>query len=424
VDAAGRQSLIEQLCGIEGRGPGTDAERRAANMLAERLRALGRPVEIEPFFCHPQYALVHAFHAALAVLGSLLAPAIPALGFGLVLVAATSTYLDLNTRFYLVRRLFFRRASQNVVSPGGRPEAPTRLLLVAHYDAARTGWIFSRALRRSERLSERVRLLLGPFRIFFWGGIVPLLPILAARMAGYEPAWLTLVQLLPTVILVAAIFLLVDIALSAVVPGANDNASGVAAVLSAVEELESQPLETLDLWVVLTGSEESLAEGMRSWVRAHRGELDPGRTLVVNVDSVSNGPVGYAVSEGPVITVPLDRGLIERCEALAQAEAGAGGQPAARPLRYALLDDALPAQLRGLSSITIRDAERSPWYHTPGDVPARVDGAVLTKATEFVCALARLIDRELSRDGGGGTEREPAPATPVEAPDAAPGRGW
>ena len=35
--------------------------------------------------------------------------------------------------------LFFRRASQNVVSPGANPEAPARLLLVAHYDAARTG---------------------------------------------------------------------------------------------------------------------------------------------------------------------------------------------------------------------------------------------------------------------------------------------
>ena len=35
-------------------------------------------------------------------------------------------YLDLNGRFYLLRRLFFRRASQNVVSPGAEPEAPAR----------------------------------------------------------------------------------------------------------------------------------------------------------------------------------------------------------------------------------------------------------------------------------------------------------
>jgi hypothetical protein len=422
MDAAGRQSLIEQLCAIEGRGPGTDAERRAANMLAERLRALGRRVEVEPFFCHPQYALVHALHAALAVAGSLVATSVPALGFGLVLVAATSTYLDLNTRFYLARRLFFRRVSQNVVSPGSNPDAPARLVLVAHYDSARTGWIFSRALAQSKRLSERARVLLGPFRIFFWGGIAPLLPILGARMAGYEPVWLALVQLLPTVILVIAIFLLVDIALSQVVPGANDNASGVASVLSAAEELGREPPRNVDLWVLLTGSQESLSEGMRSWVRAHPDELDRSRTLVVNVDSVSHGPVGYEVSEGAIVTVPLDRGLIERCEALASAQAGPSEEPGAMPVSYALLDDALPAQVRGLSSITIRDGERSPWYHTAGDVPERVNAEAVTKATEFVCALVRLIDRELTRSGGD-RAAEPAAAGTIAASHARPDPG-
>jgi hypothetical protein len=423
VDAAGRQSLIEQLCAIEGRGPGTDAERRAANLLAERLRGLGRRVEIEPFFCHPQYALVHALHAAVAVAGSLIATSIPALGFGLVLAAATSTYLDLNTRFYLARRLFFRRVSQNVVSPGSSPDAPARLVLVAHYDAARTGWIFSRALNHARRLSERTRVLLGPFRLFFWAGMAPLLPILAARMTGFEPTWLSLLQLIPTVILVTAIFLLVDIALSQIVPGANDNASGAAAVLSAIEELEREPPQNLDLWVVLTGSQESLSEGMRSWIRAHRNELDPSQTLIVNVDSVSHGPLGYEVSEGAVVTVPLDAALIERCEALANAQAGPGGEPAAQPVKYALLDDALPAQVRGLSSITIRDAERAPWYHTPDDTPERVDGEALRGATEFVCSLVRLIDRELTRSGGG----RPSEVTSAGAGDgshARPDPGW
>ena len=104
--------LIRELCSIEGRGPGTDAERRAANMLGGRLRAIGRDVHLEPTYVHPQYALVHALHAAVAIAGSVLATVEPAIGFGLVLLVATSMYLDLNTRFYLARSLFFRRASQ------------------------------------------------------------------------------------------------------------------------------------------------------------------------------------------------------------------------------------------------------------------------------------------------------------------------
>ncbi len=154
--------VIRELCAFEQRGPGTDAERRAANALATRLRGIGRRAELEPFFSHPQYAVVHLVHAALGIAGSLLAIVQPAVGFALVLFAAASTYLDLNTRLYLVRSLLFRRVSQNVVSPGDRPEAPARLILMAHYDAARTGYIFSRASKRIRRLPQRTRLASAP----------------------------------------------------------------------------------------------------------------------------------------------------------------------------------------------------------------------------------------------------------------------
>src|SRR6476646_9880899 len=101
--------VIRELCSFEGRGPGTDAERRAANMLAGRLRRIGRTAQIEPFFAHPQYAIVHLIHAAMGVAGSILATVQPAAGFTLVFLAAISTYLDLNTRFYLVRSILFHR---------------------------------------------------------------------------------------------------------------------------------------------------------------------------------------------------------------------------------------------------------------------------------------------------------------------------
>src|SRR5919106_4025401 len=118
--------IIRGLCSFEGRLAGTDAERRAANWLAERLRAQGRRAEIEPTYVHPQIGLILAAHCALGFGGSLLAIAEPVAGFAIVLVTAASLYLDLNTRFYLLRRLLFRRASQNVFSAGGGPAAPAR----------------------------------------------------------------------------------------------------------------------------------------------------------------------------------------------------------------------------------------------------------------------------------------------------------
>jgi Zn-dependent M28 family amino/carboxypeptidase len=190
-------------------------------------------------------------------------------------------------------------------------------------------------------------------------------------------------------------FLMIDIALSGIVPGAYDNASGVAAVLSAAEELDSDPPENLDVWVVLAGAEESLCEGMRSFVRAHGEELDEDRTVFVNVDSVSHGDVTYEVSEGPVVSYPLDQQLVEGAAAL-----GEDPRFNARPLRYPLLDDALPARLRGYRAITIRTTEDglpAPWYHTEADTPDRVDSAALTRATEFIVGLCRLADRDFGR---------------------------
>ncbi len=397
--------VIEELCGFEGRGPGTDAERRAGNALAARLRAMGRRTDIEPFFAHPQYAVVHLIHAALGIAGSLLATVQPAVGFALVLFAAASTYLDLNTRLYLIRSLLFRRVSQNVVSPGNRPDAPARLILMAHYDAARTGYVFSKASNRIRKLPERTRLALGPFRLFFWLGLAPLLPILGARMAGLDATWLNAVQAIPTIVLIVAAFLLIDIALSEIVPGAYDNASGVAAVLSAAEELSADPPQNLDVWVVLTGSEESLCEGSRAFVRSRRKQLDRGTTYFLNVDSVSYGQVAYEVSEGAVISIPHDPHLIELAEAL--SEAGAADDPA-KPVRHPLLDDALPPRVRKYPAITVRTTDAAgnlaPWYHTEDDLPGRVDLTALDRATRFVVALSRLIDREAARATVAATE--------------------
>ena len=391
--------VIRELCACEGRGPGTDAERRAANLLAERLRRMGRPAEIEPFFAHPQYAVVHLIHAAIAIAGSIIATVQPAIGFALVFAAAISTYLDLNTRAYLVRGLLFRRASQNVVSPGNRPDAPARLILMAHYDAARTGYIFSKASGRIRRMPERIRLGLGPFRLFFWLGLAPLLPILGARMAGVDATWLSALQAIPTIVLIVAAFLLIDIALSETVPGAYDNASGVAAVLAAAEALTSDPPPNLDVWVVLAGAEESLCEGSRAFVRARRKEFDRERTYFVNVDSVSYGGVAYEISQGAVISLPHDAQLIELCEALAGAGAADGG--GARPIRHPLVDDALPARVRRMRSITLRttdeDGNLAPWYHTHEDVPDRIDLTSLGRATDFTIGLARLLDRDAGR---------------------------
>ncbi|MGH2954254.1 MAG: M28 family metallopeptidase [Solirubrobacterales bacterium] len=402
----GRMEVVRELCSFEGRLTGTDAERQAANRLAERLRALGRRAEVEPTYVHPQVGLVYAAHCLIALAGSLAGVAIPALGFGLVLVAATSMYLDLNARLYLLRLLFFRRASQNVVSPGARPQARARLLLSAHYDAARTGAAFApRRMRVLAAAQRRLGFVFSPSRLLFWS-VAALLPLLGARMAGIDAAWISVLQLPPTLVVLVALFAFVDIALSPVVPGANDNASGVATALSLAAELDRDPPRHLDVWVLLTGGEECLAQGMRAFLREHRGDLDPSSTYLVNLDSVGAGEVRFEVGEGPTVTYALDSRLTQLCAAIAEADAEGGKELAARPLVHGFLTDALPARHARIPATTITCLEPAAAvpanYHTLDDVPDALDPAALERAHDFALALIRAVDRDLARTTAAG----------------------
>jgi Peptidase family M28 len=403
VEVAERIELIRRLCSFEGRRAGTDAERRAAGELAQRLRDAGRRVDVEPTYVHPQYALVQALHLVVAIAGSLVSLALPPLGFGLVLFAAVSMYLDLNTRFYLLRRVFFRRASQNVLSRGNRPEAPARVILCAHYDAAQTGRAFDpRSIERGARLQASLPFPLGPFRILFWS-IALLLPPLGARMAGLEGEWISIVQLVPTLILIGGVFLLVDIALSPVVPGANDNASGVATVLSVATELDGEPPEHLDVWVLLTGAEECLQEGMRSFVRAHRDELDRDSTYFVNVNAVGAGHVRYETAAGWVVTYAMGGRLTELCEAVAEADRDGENRYGAEPWRRGVAADSLPPRLAKYRATTVgctNELGFVPGYHTAVDTPDRIDPAALERAQGFLADLVGTLDRDVGRRAG------------------------
>ena len=397
MEVAERLELIRRLCSFEGRRAGTDAERRAANDLAAELRSPNRRVDLEPTYVHPQWALVHALHCTLAIAGGLVALQRPPIGFAIVLATAISMYLDLNGRLYLVRSLFFRRGSQNVLARGARRDAPARVILCAHYDASRTGRAFdpgSKALLA--RLQRAIPVPIGPFRFLFWS-IAFLLPVLGARMAGIESGWVSILQLLPTLLLMAGVFLLIDVSLSAASPAANDNASGVATAISMARELDDDPPQNLDVWVLLIGADECLQEGMRSFLRTHRGELDRETTYFVCVDTVGAGELRFETAAGWVVTYPMDEHLVGLCEAIATTD---GDRPRARARRDGYGGDGVLARTRRHRATTITCLPSDgyvPAQHTHADVPDAIDPEALDRAHDFALDLIRLLDRDVGR---------------------------
>jgi Peptidase family M28 len=378
---------------------------------------MGRRADIEPTYVHPQVALVHAAHCAIGFAGSLAAIASPPVGFGVVLLAAASTYLDLNGRLYLLRRLFYRRASQNVVSPGPRPEAPVRLILSAHYDAPRSGWLFAPArVRAGDRLARLLGVPLGPHRILFWS-LAALLPILGARLAGVDGGGLSVIQLVPTLTLLVGAFALAEIQLSGPAPGANGNASGVATALSLVESLADAPPRALDVWIVLAGAEGCLMEGMRAFARAHRRDLEPPTTFFVNLDSVGAGELRYVRSEGLAVGFEMDRRVVELCGAIAAGAAEDGDPHVPEPLAWGIAGDGLPLRLARYPGTTITatapGASVAVGYRRPTDVPDAIDPATLERAHALALELVRQLDREAGRRAERGAS--PAPERPRAA---------
>ena len=176
----------------------TDAERRAANELHDRLRAAGHEAWVETVWVRPRWAWSIALHCALAVIGGLVAIAAPVPGLVIAAVGAVglgAEALDLPGPLRLLMR---RRATQNVLV---EPRHPGRvaLLLVAHYDARPAG---------------RAARLLPTLRPWLALAALAVATSAAGRLAGVEGAALGAAQLVPTVALLLGAALAVEAALA------------------------------------------------------------------------------------------------------------------------------------------------------------------------------------------------------------------
>ena len=190
--SGGSLDAVQEIDSLVEYGPrpaGSDAERRAARHLERRLRELGREVVVEPARVRPAFALTHLIHALAGIVGSVLAVYAPVPGEILVAVATISAFGDLTGTFHLVRSLTGARASQNVVSDQDTGK-PGLLILVAHYDAPRGGAITERRALRN-------------WALILFGSLVLIAACTTARVAGLDATWLTVVQFITTVVLIA-----------------------------------------------------------------------------------------------------------------------------------------------------------------------------------------------------------------------------
>lgn len=350
---------VEALASMERRSASA-GERASAQWCAGRLREAGAAdVRVEPFRYQHTFGHVQAAHFAAAAVGR---PAAAA--------ALLSFELDYSGRSQLARGAFPASEGANVVARMPAREGAARtLVLVAHHDAAHTGLMWDPRLAAAGGSRDGHPSF-------------ALLPELAMAAMAVGPRRLRPVA---RAVLALATALALEVTRGATVPGASDNATGVAAVLELVRRFAAEPPRGTEVIAVLPGAEESGMGGMAAWLRAAR--LDPATTLVLGLDTLGAGEPIVCSAEGPLWRVDY------REEDLALADAGArrSGHEVLRRFRIGGWTDPVLARLAGLPAISMLSLRGSSFshYHLPSDTPGNVDWDSVDACLAIAEATAR-----------------------------------
>ncbi|MCU0879657.1 MAG: M28 family metallopeptidase [Pirellulaceae bacterium] len=373
------------------RASGSVNERRAQELLAEEFERRGLSIAWQPFRASRSLYAVLAWHNAVAVAGSVVFIWQPLVGALLQLFAGISYLLDCHYRAYLLRRLVPRARSQNLIAtlPAAAP-VRRRVVFTAHADAAPTGWMFEPAfLYWIQRFAPQRPAILRR-HMFGWLASLVVLSVLAVIRATTDwwwfPIWyggLTLASLVPLVLMLQIVLT------NRIVPGANDNLSGCAALVLLAERLQSGLPDDCEVVLVVTGCEESGRGGAEALAREMRDEWPAASTTFLVLDTISGGDLRYMV-EGEIWPIEPPSELVEQIQAVARET----GREALRAYHApAGATDAAPLLLAGYDAVCLSrideriDLPRN--YHLPTDRSGNLSCEQAVETVDLVERLAR-----------------------------------
>jgi hypothetical protein len=359
------REVVEALAPLERRAGSAD-ERRAAEWLAQRLAAAGaRDARVEDVPFRDGYAKLLMPLNALALAGNR----------ALALAAAALVADDVSNYKRVWRRAVSReQTTTNVIAETGDPASDRTLVVLAHHDAAPTGAVFDQSFQRwlARRFPKQVAATDTSLPLWWIVVAGPLLTALGRRRAG---------RMLTALNGLAGL----DIARNRVVPGANDNLSGCAALV-ALAERRDLPVRVL---LASCGAEEVLQGGIYAFVADHLSTLDPARTWVLNLDTIGSPELFMIEGEGPFVMEDYcDPSFRDRVAAAAERTGG----PLRRGCRARTSTDSVIPSRAGYPTACLcswePDTKLLSNYHLPSDVPANLRYDTVERAVHIAAALA------------------------------------
>jgi hypothetical protein len=385
------RSVVEELESIP-RLPTSPGERQAAQLIRHRFSRLGWHTVIEEVSAYRSYAwpigLLCAGSLAAARAGLRNRRALGTIGG---LIAAAGIIDDITGGPMLTRRLLMRRRrTQNVIAEGGDRDSARTLVVLAHHDAAPSGVIFGKELETwvADHHPEVIRRMTSNPPM--WWLVIAGPALVAAGSAVRDRRLLRLGAGLSFTALLA----LLDIGHRRAVPGANDNLSGVAAMVAAAESLNSDPPDQLRVIFASMGAEEALQQGIRGFAETHFAELPLESTYFVILDTIGFGRLVMLEAEGPVRMHDYDR----RFKDLVAQTAQALGIDLHRGLSSRNSTDGTVPQRHGyptVSIVSVDERKLMPHYHLYSDTSDNLDYESIDQAARLVVAVARELDSAL-----------------------------
>jgi hypothetical protein len=376
--------LLERLSSLQ-RPPGSEGEREAAKLIAAELGARGARTEIEPEPIHGTYWVPIGLACAVGTVGGIVGRGPGAVLAGLACAAVAD---DLEVGQRPLRKILPRRTARNVIGEYGPPRADRTLVIHAHHDAAHTGLVFHPgAAKLAARLLGDVIERVGGTPAPMWGAAAGPAAVALGHLLGSAP-----LRRIGTAICAGYAAAMLDIWRSPPVPGANDNLSGVCALLLIAAELDRHPPRALRVVLLSTGSEESFLESIVRFGQRHFPELPSWSTTFLCLESVGSPRLMLLSGEGLLCLRRYPRELIDRLTELA----GLNGISLRTPFRYRLATDGQIPLRAGYPTAVISSMDwyKAPSnYHWPSDVPGNVDRHNVRNAATLAVAFLRSLDR-------------------------------
>ena len=389
---------VKRVCKEIGpRESGEESERKAQAYVAESMKNVADTVETEDFELHPKafmgWVLVDVVLMVLSAVMLILSrfDAVPELSTVLNIAALVLSVLSIAFavgEFLLYKPMldpfFPKRRSCNVVcTRKAAGEMKRRIIFSGHIDSAYE-WYFTH-LGGGKLLTTMIALGIGAMVLNLILDIVSLFELpQGLHIAVLVLAFVSLVPILLCILFVNW---------KRVVPGANDNLTGVFASMAVLRYMAANDIrfQNTEVVAVSMGCEEAGLRGAKAFAKKH-ADADDVETVFVATDTLRDFDYMGVYNKDMTGTVRLD--------AKAAAMVKKASETAGYNLDYANVffgsSDAAAIQQGGMKAVALAAMDPAParYYHTRGDTADNLDPKTVEAGIDILLETAFLFDSE------------------------------